>query len=109
MRPSRQATPHLFPPRQTRAVSLLYVAQPEEHADRAVRRLETFLDVQRLPGAALFIFSKADAVGEPVAKRPHIGFARHRATLQVLRQQRVGASDRDACVVIGTQRTYPAV
>src|SRR5205823_14858869 len=65
-----------------------------EDADRAVGRLEAVLDVERLPRASLLVLGEADAVvGVVVALRAEVGQARHRAALQVLRQQAEGPPD----------------
>src|SRR6516165_11710287 len=109
MRSGTEATPHLLLPGLARPVTLLHVAQTEEHADGAISRRKAFLHMQRLPRTAFFVLGEAGAVGETVAERSHIGLARHRAALQVLRQQRVGAADRDVGVIVRSERADPGV
>ena len=80
-------------------------AAAAEHADHAVGGLEALLHVQRLPRAALFVLGEGNVVvGVVVAERAHEGLAGHRAALQVLRQQAVGAADRRVGVVVRTHR-----
>ena len=63
--------------------------------------LEAVLHVERLPGAALLVLGKGDVVvGVVIALRAHVGEARHRAALQVLRQQAVGPADGGVGVVV---------
>src|SRR5580704_16389365 len=84
-----KAAPELCLPGVARAKSFLDIAQADEHAHGAVGRLETLLHMEWLPRAALLVLGKGEAIGERIAERAHIGFARHRAALAVLRQQAV--------------------
>src|SRR5580704_7794034 len=53
-----EATPELCLPGIARAKSFLDIAQADEHAYGAVGRLETFLHMERLPRAVLFVLGK---------------------------------------------------
>src|SRR5215471_17560339 len=63
-----------------------------EQADRTVSRLETPFHVEGLPRRRLFVFGDGQ-VGKriAVALRAHVRLARHRAALQILRQQAIRA------------------
>ena len=61
------------------------VPAAEEEAHGAVGRLEAVLHVERLPRAALLVLGERRAVRVGVALRAHVGLARDRAALQVLR------------------------
>ena len=65
--------------------------------------------MERLPRAALLVLGKGEAIGERIAERAHIGFARHRSALAVLRQQAVGAADRRIGVAVRAQRADAAI
>src|ERR1700677_3992785 len=77
-------------------------AAAKEDADRAVARLESLLDMERLPRAALLVLGESDiVVGIIVALRSHKSDAGLGTTLQVLRQQAVGSHHRRIGVVVG--------
>ncbi len=57
--------------------------------------------MQRLPRAALLVLGEGDVVvGVVVALRAHEALARHRAALQVLRQQPIGPADGGVGVIV---------
>src|SRR5918997_1320168 len=84
---------HGSSPKVAHVLAPVLLAQPQckgggaaarEDADGAVGRLEPVLDVERLPGAALLVLGKGDAVVHVVvALRAQIGEPGHRAALQV--------------------------
>ena len=85
-------------------------AAAEENAHGGVGRLESLLHVQRLPGTFLLVLRKGDVVvAIAVALRAHIGLARHRAALEVLRQQAIGAADRCVGVIVRTHGADAAI
>src|SRR5580692_2092981 len=104
-----EAAPEFCLPGVARAKSFLHIAQADEHAHGAFGRLESFLHMERLPRAALLVLGKGEAIGKRIAERAHIGFARHRSALPVLRQQAVSPADRRIGVAVGAERTDAAI
>ena len=76
-----------------------------EDRHRALVRAEAVLHVVWLPRALLLVLGERDAVvGEGGSLRAHVGEARRRPALQVLREQAVGAPDRRVGVVVRPER-----
>ena len=96
-----KAAAHLLLPGLARAVALLDVAGAEEHADGAVARLEALLHVQRHPRGCAPRPRRGRRCRPGIPQRAHVGFARHRSALKILRQQAIGAADRDIGVIVG--------
>ena len=67
-------------------------------------------DVERRPGTSFLIFRIGDAViGIVFPLGTHVGFARHGAALQILRQQSESPADGGIGVVVRSHRTNSPV